>query len=103
MTERKRTGLIPDDGQGGNKMPLDLTQKTQATKPWTGALIILGADVPKNWRENWAAQDDQKYQELWDKWDKETDPERKKQAWQAIKDYWAKRRVELGFTEPEEE
>ena len=32
----------------------------------------------------------------------EIDPETKKQKWQAAEDYWAKRRKELGFGEPEE-
>ncbi len=49
-----------------------------------------------------AAQKDQKYQELEELWYQETDPEIKKQRSKELDQYWAKRRVELGFTEPEE-
>ena len=84
-------------------MALDLKQTTKEEKPFTGAIIILNADLPKNWKENLAAQKDQKYQELEELWYQETDPELKKQRWQEAKAYWAKRRVELGFTGPEED
>lgn len=52
--------------------------------------------------ENTAAREDRKYFELWMEWHDERDPELRKQKWRAAKEYWAKRRVELGFTEPEE-
>ena len=83
-------------------MALNLTVTTKREKSLSSAIIILGAEVPKNWRENWAAQDDQKYQELEELWYQETDPEIKKQRSKELDQYWAKRRVELGFTGPEE-
>ena len=83
-------------------MALDLNQITKEEKPLNTAIIILGADVPKNWKENWAAQKDQTYQELEELWYQETNPEIKAQRSKELDEYWAKRRVELGFTEPEE-
>ena len=83
-------------------MALDLTQKTESKKPSTCATIILGAELPKNLKENWAAQDDQKYQEMARAWLREKDPKLKEQRGKELDKYWAKRRVELGFTEPEE-
>lgn len=83
-------------------MTLNLKLKSREERQPSGARIILNADLPKNWKENLAAQKDQKYQELEELWYQETDPEIKKQKWQDVKAYWAKRRVELGFTEPEE-
>ncbi len=83
-------------------MALNLTVTTKREKSSSSAIIILNAGLPKNWKENLAAQKDKKYQELEELWYQETDPEIKKQRWQEAKAYWAKRRVELGFTEPEE-
>ncbi len=67
-----------------------------------GARIILGAELPKNWRENLAKQKDERYQEMLDNLENETDPEMEKKINREIDEYWAKRRVELGFTDPEE-
>ncbi len=83
-------------------MALNLTVTTKREKSSSSAIIILNADLPKNWKENLAAQDDQKYQELEELWYQETDPEIKKQRSKELDQYWAKRRVELGFTGPEE-
>ena len=83
-------------------MAIDLTQKTYPKKPFTGARIIFGMKPPKNWKENSYKQKDKKYQELFMAWYREQDPELKEKKGQALNEYWSKRRVELGFTEPEE-
>ena len=83
-------------------MTLNLKLKSREERQPSGARIILNADLPKNWKENLAAQKDQKYQELEELWYQETDPEIKKQRSKELDQYWAKRRVELGFTGPEE-
>ena len=83
-------------------MALNLTVTTKREKSSSSAIIILNADLPKNWKENLAAQKDQKYQELEELWYQETDPEIKRQRSWELDQYWVKRRVELGFTEPEE-
>ncbi|SFE16482.1 hypothetical protein [Succiniclasticum ruminis] len=83
-------------------MALNLTVTTKREKSSSSAIIILNADLPKNWKENLAAQKDQKYQELEKLWYQETYPEIKRQRSRELDQYWAKRRVELGFTEPEE-
>ena len=83
-------------------MALDLNLKSREERHPDVAHIILGAEVPKNWKENWAAQDDEKYQELEELWYREEDPILKAQRSKELNEYWAKRRVELGFTGPEE-
>ena len=81
-------------------MKLDLTQKTKL-EPMTNAQIILGANLPKNYEENLARQKDPTFQKLLDEWDDETDPTLKELKNKAIDEYWAERRKELGFNEPE--
>ena len=58
-------------------MALDLTQKTEPPKPFTGARIFFGVRPPKNWRLNSILQKDPEYQKLRSAWDDETDPEKK--------------------------
>ena len=60
-------------------MALDLTQKTDPPKPFTGARIIFGFKPPKNWRLNLILQKDPEFQKLLNAWDDETDPEKKEQ------------------------
>ena len=68
----------------------------------TKASIFFGKKRPENLKENLTAQKDEEYQRMILDWYREKDPETKKQKWQAAEDYWAKRRKELGFGEPEE-
>ena len=82
---------------------MPIVSKEQWTgEPMTKGYIFFGRKRPKNLEENLTAQKDQKYQLLLEAWYEEKDPELKKQKWEEAKEYWAKRRVELGFTEPEE-
>ena len=82
---------------------MTIVSKEQGTgEPMTKGYIFFGRKRPKNLEENLTAQKDQKYQLLLEAWYAEKDPELKKQKWEEAKEYWAKRRVELGFTEPEE-
>ena len=69
--------------------------------PMPGSQIIFGYRPPKNWQENLTKQEDQGYQRLLKQWLDEEDPAIKKQKWQAVREYWAERRKELGFGEPE--
>jgi len=82
-------------------MPI-VTEKEWTGKPLTKAYIFFGHKRPKNLEENLAAQNDPGYQERLKQWLDENNPELKDKAWQDAKKYWTKRRVELGFTEPEE-
>lgn len=88
-------------GKEQNKMALDLTQKTEPPKPFTGARIFFGVRPPKNWRLNSILQKDPKYQELRSAWDDETDPEIKEQLSLKLSKYKAKVRKEHNL--PEEE
>jgi outer membrane protein assembly factor BamD (BamD/ComL family) len=82
---------------------MTIVSKEQWTgEPMTKGYIFFGRKRPKNLEENLTAQKDQKYQLLLEAWYEEKDPELKKQKWEEAKEYWAKCRVELGFTEPEE-
>ncbi len=67
------------------------------------ARIIFGVKPPKNWKENLRKQKDEKYQAMVWQYEKATSPEEKQRISQQMDDYWAKRRVELGFTEPPED
>lgn len=49
-----------------------------------------------------AARKDRKYFELWMEWHDEADPELRKQRWREVMEYWAKRRLKLGFKDKEE-
>ncbi len=82
---------------------LDLTQKTGPAKPFSGAVIILGAKIPKDYKENLIAQEDEKYQKMASAWFKEKDPERNMQLRKELLAYWAIRREELGIKDPEDE
>ena len=79
-----------------------IKKEEQAGKPLTKGLIFFGRKRPKNWKENLTAQKDQKLQLLLRSWYEEKDTELKKQKWQEAMDYWAKRRLELGFKDKEE-
>ena len=71
--------------------------------PITKGYIFFGRKRPKNLEEKLAAQQDPTFQSMIWEWYEEKDTELKKQKWQAAKAYWAKRRLELGFTGPEED
>ena len=71
-------------------------------EPMTKGYVIFGRKRPKNLEENLAGQQDPKLQAMLWEWCTEKDPVLKKQKWQEAEDYWAKRRLELGFREPEE-
>ena len=68
----------------------------------TKAYIFFGRKRPKNLEENLAAQKDPTLQAMIWEWCREKDTKRKDKMWQEAKKYWAKRRLELGFTGPEE-
>ena len=83
------------------KSKLDLTQKTDEPKPFTGARIIFGMKPPKNWRLNGILQKDPEYQKLRRAWDEETNPETKEQKRQEALVYRAKVRKENNLLEGE--
>ena len=80
-------------------MTLDLTQKTEPPKPFTGARIFSGVRPPKNWRLNSILQKDPEYQKLRSAWDDETDPEIKEQLSLKLREYKAKVRKEHNLPE----
>ena len=80
-------------------MALDLTQKTEPPKPFTGARIFFGVRPPKNWRLNSILQKDPEYQKLRSAWDDETDPEIKEQLSLKLSKYKAKVRKEHNLPE----
>ncbi len=82
-------------------MALDLTQKTDPPKPFTGARIFFGIRPPKNWRLNSILQKDPEYQKLRSAWDDETDPEIKEQLRLKLGKYKAKVREENNLQEGE--
>lgn len=83
-------------------MPI-VTKEEWKGEPMTKGLIFFGRKKPKNWEENLTAQKDEKLQKLLEAWYREKDPETKKQIWQEAEVYWAKRRLELGFTDGKNE
>ena len=83
-------------------MALDLTVKTDPPEPLTGVQIFIGYKRPKNWLENSYKRKDQTYQKMAMEWLKEDDPAVQARIWEKMEKYWARRRKELGFTEPEE-
>ena len=62
--------------------------------------IIFGMKHRRNWKENLAEQKDQTYQEMLRKFLLMKEGQEKEMLRQEIKDYWSKRRAELGFTAP---
>ena len=80
-------------------MALDLTQKTDPPKPFTGARIIIGFKPPKNWRLNLILQKDPEYQKLRSAWDDEMDPGVKEQLNLKLREYKAKVRKEHNLPE----
>ena len=71
-------------------MALDLTQKTEKPKPFTGARIFFGVKPPKNWKANSLLRQDKVYQQMWLELHKETDPKRKEQLLKEVAEYKAK-------------
>ena len=67
-----------------------------------GVRIVFGAKPPKNWKENLKKQKDETYQTMRRKRDQEEDPVKFDQLDKELQNYWAKRREELGFKEPQE-
>ena len=82
-------------------MALDLTQKTEKPKQFTGARIFFGVKPPKNWRLNSVLQKDSEYQKLREAWDQETDPTMKEEKRQEVLAYKAIVRKKMNL--PEEE
>ena len=70
--------------------------------PFTGAQITFGPKRPRPSKEELAKRKDDKLMKLVVLAMMEKDPKRKAEMQKAADEYWAKRRVELGFTELEE-
>ena len=63
--------------------------------------IIFNPKWPKDWKERLASQNDAGMNERREAWYREQDPELKEQKLQAMRDYWEKRRLELGYKNKE--
>ena len=72
----------------------------QTKKPFTIILNLFGM-IPKDWKIRLAAQNDAGMNERREAWYREQDPELKEQKLQAMRDYWEKRRLELGYKNKE--
>ena len=70
--------------------------------PFTGAQITFVPKRPKPSKEELAKRKDRKMMEMLVLTILEKGPELKAQKQKEADEYWAKRRVELGFTGPEE-
>ena len=70
--------------------------------PFKGAQITFVPKQPQPSKEELAKRKDRKMMEMLVLTILEKDPELKAQKQKAADEYWAKRRVELGFTGPEE-
>ena len=70
--------------------------------PFTGAQITFVPKRPTPSKEELAKRKDDKLMKLVVLAMMEKDPKRKAEMQKAADEYWAKRRVELGFTGPEE-
>ena len=83
-------------------VPVDLPEDAEPTSHLELVKFVPGIQIPKDYKENLAKQKDTKYQELVQEWLDERDSDRKKQKRQAVKEYWAVRRKELGFLDEED-
>ena len=75
------------------------------TGPWprfTGAQITFGPKRTRPSKEELAMRSDDKLMKLKALAILEKDPQKKAEMQKAADEYWARRRVELGFTGPEE-
>ncbi len=70
--------------------------------PFTGTQITFGPKRPQPSKEELAKREDDKMRRLEALALMQDDPKLKEQYQKAADEYWAKRRVELGFTDPEE-
>ena len=70
--------------------------------PFSGAQITFGPKQTPPSKEELAKRRDVKMSQMEVAAILEKDPQKKAELQQAADEYWAKRRVELGFTEPEE-
>ena len=70
--------------------------------PFTGAQITFGPKRPQPSKEELARRGDLKMMKMSVLAILEKDPKKKEELQKAADEYWAKRRVELGFTDPEE-
>ncbi len=70
--------------------------------PFTGAQITFGPKRTRPSEEELAKREDLKLRQLQARATMEKDPQKKAELQKAADEYWAKRRVELGFTDPEE-
>ena len=67
--------------------------------PWTGAQITFGPKRTRPSEEELAKREDDKLTKLVVLAMMEKDPQKKAELQKAADDYWAKRRLELGFKE----
>ena len=67
--------------------------------PWTGAQITFGPKRKQLSKEELAKRDDRKMMEMLILRNLEKDPHKKAELEKAADEYWAKRRLELGFKE----
>ena len=70
--------------------------------PFTGAQITFGPKRTRPSKEELAMRSDDKLMKLKALAILEKDPQKKAKMQKAADEYWARRRVELGFTGPEE-
>ncbi len=70
--------------------------------PFTGAQITFGPKRTRPSKEELAKRRDVKMSQMEVAAILEKDPQKKAELQKAADEYWAKRRVELGFTDPEE-
>ena len=70
--------------------------------PFTGAQITFGPKRTRPSKEELAMRSDDKLMKLKALAILEKDPQKKAEMQKAADEYWARRRVELGFTGPEE-
>ena len=78
-------------------MALDLTQKTEKPKPFTGARIFFGVKPPKNWKANSAMRQDLVYRQMALDWMNAKDEHTKDKISKQMVEYKEKRLTEMGF------
>ena len=78
-------------------MALDLTQKTEKPKPFTGARIFFGVKPPKNWKANSAMRQDPVYKQMALDWMNAKDEQTKDKISKQMVEYKEKRLTEMGF------
>ncbi len=61
------------------------------------AHIVFNPKWPNDWKERLASHNNAGMNECREAWYREQNPEMKEQKLQMMRDYWKKRRLELGF------